>query len=325
VADERIHERNRKKYHQRNSRGNSRRNSQGNKKTRSFWLAVFLSIFGHLLVFIGVLYLRSTHNIPAIPQSTLNVEVIEIPGSGSEVGKKRSQPRNKEFNPKSTARRIRLKDLGIQIDGPGNFSKKFESEDEAIGSRERTGLGQDDGVQIVKDRNIGLYEFIYQQIDSNLVYPSEFVSAQIEGTVESKLYFDQNGKYQRSKSEFRTPYDYLRVLILRTLRRALAEAVSDQVNKLKKPFYLHCVFRFYIVQNNDQGLIQAQKMITGNSLTFYRSFYKSKLEWELGPFQGLGPFAVGFSPLWIFEKGKDLISKRIKVDPLEKYRNDPEW
>ena len=51
----------------------------------------------------------------------------------------------------------------------------------------------------------------------------------------------------------------------------------------------------------------------------------SKLEWELGPFSGLGIFAASFNPLWLLEKGKDLFSHKAKIEPLQRYRDDPEW
>ena len=93
----------------------------------------------------------------------------------------------------------------------------------------------------------------------------------------------------------------------------------------RQSLILKCSFRFLFSQNGDQDLVEEQKFVVGSHLFFYRSFYRSVLEWQLGPLKGLGPFSVGLDPSWLLEKGGGLFSHRAKIDPLEKYRDDPDW
>ncbi|MBI4926088.1 MAG: hypothetical protein HY843_09205 [Bdellovibrio sp.] len=87
---------------------------------------------------------------------------------------------------------------------------------------------------------------------------------------------------------------------------------------------INCSFRFDINYHGDADTIASQKWLSGNNLFFYKTFAKAVLSWKLGPLSGLGP-GVGLNPLWFIEQAKQLFSKKAKIDPLQKYRDDPEW
>jgi hypothetical protein len=64
----------------------------------------------------------------------------------------------------------------------------------------------------------------------------------------------------------------------------------------------------------------------GRKFSFYRVHLSSPLDWKFGPFTGYGIMpAVGVDPGWIAEKIDKLIHPKAEIDPLDRYRDDPDW
>jgi hypothetical protein len=114
----------------------------------------------------------------------------------------------------------------------------------------------------------------------------------------------------------------LKIHIIRVLRKLFSVEVLNFKVSNPKEIVVHCFFQFsfHSLRDETPDSVQKKNLLLGNKLFFYRSIYKSKLAWDLGPLHGSGP-AVGIDPFWF---GR-LFSKKAKIDPLEKYRNDPEW
>ena len=226
---------------------------------------------------------------------------------------------------------LSLGHLGVSIPGLKNSAPEAaEGPGESETGQDlldNTGMRGESALKAAQDKNIGLYQYLYRRIDAILTYPSEIHSIWKQGAVKARIHFNAKGEYVREKSQFQAMDDFLRVLILRTLRRALVDEIPSGINHTGKAFDIHCSFIFAITQNGDQDLAEAQRFILGNKLFFYRFVYKSKLQWQAGPLSGLGGFGVGFNPLWLVEKGLDLFSTKTKakISELDKYRDDPEW
>jgi len=175
------------------------------------------------------------------------------------------------------------------------------------------------------DRDVSLYRYLYSVIERNLTYPAEFHGTGIQGEVTVTLRFDSEGAWRKDVSAFRASNPYLRVHVIRLLRKALRERIPANLWKARAKLAVDCTFRFLISESGDVALLESKRVIFGKSLSFARRIQKSVLEWQAGPLHGLGPFAVSLNPLWFFEKARDVVAPRIKIDPLEKYRNDPDW
>ncbi len=299
------------------------------KAKPSPWHSLSLSIVAHLLVLLIAMFLI---RIPP-PQDkyipSIQVELIENKSheKSSSNGKKDHPLTNQSSTTAHTQqnghkKHVSIKDLGIHIHGLKK--EKNEGEGNPSDLLDGTGFQAGNSYKSATDKNVTLYHYIYQAIDNNLTYPSEFIDAKFQGTVVTQIYFDQTGAYLRSNSKFQSPHPYLKIHVIRTLRKGLVNAVPEAINKIRKPFFLNCSFRFYFTENGNQDLVKSQKFIVGNQLFFYRSVHKSALEWDLGPLHGVGPLA-NLNLLWFFEKGHDLLSKKVKFSPLEKYQDDPEW
>ena len=248
--------------------------------------------------------------------TSIQVEISTLEASKNFRGKKTRSTLSKNVK----LQRVPLKNLGISF--LGLAKKELQSFPSDNGSETLSG---GDAFQAVSDPNYALYQFIYQTIDSQLTYPQEFTDAGFQGTVYAKLYFDENGKYDRSQSEFQYIDSYLKVNVIRALRKIQDNPVPKVLNKLNKPFYLNSSFHFYQTENGNKTFTQYKKLILGHQLFFYRSNARSKLQWDLGPLHGFGPIGIGLDILWFLKKGEELLSKKVKIDPLQKYRDDPEW
>jgi len=165
-------------------------------------------------------------------------------------------------------------------------------------------------------------EAIYRKIESLLVYPDELKQKGVQGEVVALLQFGDAGEYleEPTLQSFRGP-PYLRVLIARTLRQAFNEAPARHKGRLE----VNCYFRFLINEGDDEQLRAGGNFALGRELAFFRVYHHSKLEWDFGPFHGLGPWAVGADLLWLPRKIVEATEDKAEIDPLEGYRMDPAW
>ncbi len=236
--------------------------------------------------------------------------------------------RPRERAPSRPIKKIELGDLGFQ----GQLGLHGQT-----GARERTtqasdprfGLGGGGGARMMAEsRDTSVFQELYRRIDANVTYPSELRQQGIEGVVTAQLAFSREGKFLKEQSTVENgASNYLRVVVARALRKAMADELPETMKKnLTAPFTLDCTFRFEFTEGDAAALKAANKLIAGNSLFFYRNFHHSRLQWEVGPLSGLLPVpALGINPAWFAEKVAGLFSNKSKVDPLQPYRDDPEW
>ncbi len=198
----------------------------------------------------------------------------------------------------------------------------------ALSASMGSGVGSDSGagVEIVQEsRNHQLYRFLYQQIDDNLVYPAELKDAGISGEVRATVRFSGAGELVQNQLQLESASKYLQVLVRWILKRAFSVPLpSEKRMVLNGPFEVNCLFRFEITEHDDEMIKKEMKFIVSNRLSFYRNYHHSKLQWKAGPLGGLGPL-VGMDVLWFPKKLGELLSKKAKIDSLEKYRDDPTW
>ena len=179
---------------------------------------------------------------------------------------------------------------------------------------------------LATDPLISLYNLLYRQLDQNVGYPEEFKTALIAGVVEGKLVFSSEGKYQPEASSFKSEDRYLRIHVLRAVQRAFREAIPRTFWTIDHALEIRCRFRFAITENNDEREAAAPKFFAGRMMTFYRHYFHSKLQYDVGPIHGMyGIPAVGIDPTWFVKKSKELLSGDAKIEPLQRYEADPEF
>lgn len=227
--------------------------------------------------------------------------------------------------------RLKLSDLGIGWKKMGTLSvpSDVEAGDGSEGERDVDGDilpgALSDSIRTV------VYNHLYERINNAIHYPNEFQDAGIEGFVNAQLYFTPLGEFQRERSQIRSGSRYLRVLILRSLRRVLADPVPPNYLRTFPNLMVKCVFHFEITRlenpmdaSHDSVKDSLSRLpLAGRSLYFYRAA-KVIGEWKIGPFSGYGIApSIGIDPQWFSDGVKKLVKG--KVDPLQKYRDDPEW
>jgi hypothetical protein len=289
-----------------------------------------ISLISHgLLVFLAFRLLSPIKSgIQILSSPSQVVEIVESPRSTPAQAIHAGTKKPRTARSGGPPIRPPLAQLGLPLYQQGPLSEDPSAEAPENERQELLpgkGYGGGGGTRAATNKNYSLYQYLYQRIEAQLTYPSEIREAGHSGTVVARLNFDVDGRYSREQSVYSSSNAYLRVHVIRLVRKALEEAVPGNLNRLRRPFLLNCSFRFAISQHADQKVNDSQKLIVGAHLYFFRSFYKSKLEWELGPLRGLGIFAGGLDPLWFLRKGEELLSDKSKFDPLQKYRDDPEW
>ena len=221
-------------------------------------------------------------------------------------------------NTPSSGRNIPLASLGVSY---GATIRGWIQQDTVPGTESGGGaLG-------ASDRNISLYQYLFHTIDQFTGYPAELKYAGITGRVLVKLYIDARGEFRRELSEVRATSPYLKVAVIRGIKSSLAQGLPASLRKnVDHPFSVQCEFTYEQVEHDDPEAAQQHQLISAKALAFYRYFPKSKLEWQLGPLSGFGIIpSIAFNPLWFVAKISDALSKKAKIDPLEHYRDDPEW
>ncbi|MBI2711733.1 MAG: hypothetical protein HYX41_02555 [Bdellovibrio sp.] len=224
---------------------------------------------------------------------------------------------------------VSLSNLGVPLSGVtkqnhlGSLSD-FNGPDLDLSSE--SGFQAGDALAVATEKSSSIFRYLYERIDQNLSYPNEFVESGFQGPVTARIFLDEEGAWESSTSVIKGAQPYLRVPVVRALRRALMEPVPENIwGKKKERRFIDCLFRFEITQNGDESLLEKRRFVSGRKLFFYRSVYVSKLQWSAGPLSGLGPFSVGFDPTWLVSQAAGLFSKKAKIDPLQKYRDDPAW
>lgn len=168
--------------------------------------------------------------------------------------------------------------------------------------------------QAVPMQNVG------DQVESALDYPVEFRNAGMEGTVTADVRFSADGTLEKPVARSRS--NYLRVHVLRVLRRTLASGLPLTYTR-GRPVGLR--FRFdFILSDADQLIRPEVREVNGNF--HFQRVGRGFGEWKLGPLRGVWFVpAVALDPEWIVDAAKKTFSRKAEIDPLETYRRDPDW
>jgi hypothetical protein len=173
-------------------------------------------------------------------------------------------------------------------------------------------------------------QVLYERIDEVLDYPDELKEAGAEGTVKAELRFDSEGNFLKKDSRLAAASRFLRVHVMRVLRRAFAERLPETY--VRGGLRVRCLFEFDLIQRDgvfsDDSHALTGIAVRGNYLGFRRTG-KRFGEWKLGPFAGdlrsIAGGALGIDPGWFVDQVTKLTSNKAAADPLQKYRDDPDW
>lgn len=191
-----------------------------------------------------------------------------------------------------------------------------------------TGLtGQGDS-GLLAGKAVPALNHLYQTIDRQLTYPDELIETDHRGKVAARLHFDPQGRYSHQPAQITSVDPYLRVLVSKALRASLKDySIQESIQSTPKlPVEIQAFFDFEVVAHGDEDLIQKRKVVNGKSFSFYRSTYRSLTKFRVGPVVGdVAAMGVGLDVFWFLDKGTDLLSKKAKIDPLEKYQMDLDW
>ena len=292
--------------------------------------------------------------LPAVPRSRLievglyhSAEPHRTQGRPSERRHIQNLPRKPEIN---------LKDLGVFLKGGLTQNSATEPlASEGGGGSPYAFRGQ------LTEKASPVLNYLYHRINHNIGYPSELYDAWLQGDITSVLRFDRQGRWIDDPSAVQAQSlgsRYLRIHVIRRLRTILAEPIPENIWKTTtQPFSVEARFVFAIIApegvegaqigplfgatadptkfnetDTDGGQSVEAKLNTqnqgayGNSFLFYHSHLASKLAWKLGPFAGYSVMpAVGVDPEWFVKTISDWIHHRTKINPLDKYRDDPDW
>ena len=269
---------------------------------RSLFQAIVIHAVACGLLFF-LFYERRESGIPRTKEVSVT---LAWPGQASSKAGPRTAPSAKEI-PK-------LSDLGISFFG----KRTVLPESEGGGG----GEGEDEGGGI---HDSALYRYVFREINQRLTYPDLFKQSLIDGRVEAKLVFSKDGEFLPDQSKFSAGSGFLRVSVIQNLRATFLSPIPKALRR-DRPFSVSCVFIFEVVEHADGETVRTKQVDDGGLLAFYRYYVHSKAQWDLGPFSGIAPIPfVGFSPLWVVDKVAELFSKKAKIDPFDKYRQDPEW
>jgi hypothetical protein len=206
-------------------------------------------------------------------------------------------------------------------------------------------------------RTFPALSYLFHRIDGSFAYPQDLKNARISGEVTAKLSFNEHGKWVDSAFEIKGN-SFLRVYLIHRLRECLSDGLPENIWKA----YPHAIsvdaqFIFDIVapervtgaqagpqfapsanpskfntvdtdggQSVEKQLISTKQGIYGSRFQFYRVYLSSPLEWKFGPLSGYGIApTVGIDPSWVVDKVGDFFHPKVKIDPLEHYRDDPDW
>ena len=286
-----------------------------NKKiaSKNFLFSLLFHVIFAALVFLCLIEPRL-----ALKKNEIEVEIIQtLPRSKFVV---ESFSKHSLTTKKLVRRNIPLSALGIKI----STSPTTTTQNDIQASVER--FESTEGITDFKqaDKDLNLHQHIYETIDRGLTYPTELAERRMEGSVRATIWFSENGELIPSKTQLDSNSNYLKIVVAQALRRAFREPIPKSKFKGTEPISVRCTFTFEITEHNDASIVASKKKLLGNRLSFYRNYQKSALQWDLGPLHGLGPIPQ-VDVLWLPEKIGELFSKKAKIDPLDKYRDDPEW
>jgi hypothetical protein len=295
----------------------------------SFVLPFFLSLLLHAFLFV---WIASKFTAPPQTEQVQYVDVTTAPlapvGDGKPARKSRGGGAKKEPPPST----LKLSDLGIgwtRSQEGTNLPLGIEPQS-GEGTTDEAGDGSGEGTILGVMKNTSRFEILYNRIDEGLYYPEEFVDAGIEGNVTVQLSLAPDGTYQKRFSKVDSSSNFLRVFVLRILKKTLNEPLPSTFAQAGRNTRLRLLFQFEATRKENamdasgKALDGSTKLgVRGDHLAFYRA---GRLvgQWKLGPVGGYGP-GIGLDAGWLWDKVSELGSKKADIDPLDTYRQDPDW
>lgn len=164
-----------------------------------------------------------------------------------------------------------------------------------------------------------LMKKIYEHVDNALFFPSFFHRNNIEGAINARLVIDFEGKCDWSKIKFYGEQPYMKLFVLSVLKSACRQNFKPFL-KQRLLTVVDLSFQFELTEPTNSQRIEKNKYIVGNTLMFYRNSYKSIMEWEFGPFQGIFPVpAIYLNIPWIQENWDKIMYSK---DPITEFKKE---
>lgn len=190
------------------------------------------------------------------------------------------------------------------------------------------GIGKVAGSPVLSDaQDSALHRYLHELIDAVLEYPNDLIAEGIEGTVEAALRFSSDGRLLMKGSPVTSDSRFLRLLVIRALRKAFASPLAASHRPRASAFPVKATFLFRITREDPKGRFTSRASHSVGYLSFLREQHiKLPLRLERPLFaedSGQASPVLSFDLLWLADKiiGND----GRKIDRLQKYRDDPDF
>jgi hypothetical protein len=250
--------------------------------------------------------------------------LIEVVGAGAGVGAGGGHLRSLRRQRARARPHLDLSKLGVSPFVPGSEFSREGADGDSTGEALGAGGGFTSGKEDL------LHREIYDRIDHFLTYPHEFKEKGFTGTVKAKLYIDSEGNYLRERSVFTGDNPYLRVHVIRVIRQALLEAIDKKLLAGRKSLTVDCTFRFAFRAAHNLLFSASRRYSLNDGLIFYREDLLEK-RYESAPSTAFGRTTQGsflradFFSMSFEDFGALFSKKKAKAEPLDVYRDDPDW
>lgn len=168
-------------------------------------------------------------------------------------------------------------------------------------------------------RDYLLYKKVYESVDGSLFFPSFFVRRNIQGVTNARLVLNVQGRCDWEKTKIYGNDTFMQIYILSVLKKACAQSFKSFI-KDRIVTNIDLSFQFAITEATTDAEADENRFIVGNALMFYRNSYKSVMQWEFGPFQGIFPVpAVYLNLPWIQENWDKIMNHK---DPISEFKKE---
>jgi hypothetical protein len=286
----------------------------------SFLISLSLHLFGAVFLFVFL----HAQQLPVLVRRSVLIEIAQAPRQSSKSASSQTSSKSK---PTHAPPSFQLKDLGVKYGWQLQVRPYGGPNAEPNPARE-SDRGQLNSSDVVKEgKESPLFRLIRDQVENHLAYPAELKEKGIQGTVTGAVVFSK-GQFVEDQTRLQSDSAYLRVAVMRALRKAFRESLPEKYWQLASDregrLEVQCRFIFETVEHDEEKKSHDLQAVSGHALAFYRTYVHSALQWQLGPLSGLGPL-VSLNVLWLPEKIGELFSKKAEIDPLDSYRDDPAW
>lgn len=301
---------------------------------KSFAKAISVSILFHIVIYMLILRLPALR-VPSGHNKTVDIQYdrfidkfpmkhVEKKTSRSGVAEKRKLSINQGSNQNKLIEifqarpQITAESLSKKLDKTVNdiFTDTYGDSPNVDNADTAWGVGAG---TFERAKDYLLMKKIYEYVDNALFFPSFFHRNNIEGVINARLVINFEGKCDWSKIKFYGEQPYMKLFVLSVLKSACRQNFKPFLkNRLLTNVDLS--FHFELTEHTNSQIIEKNKYIVGNSLMFYRNSYKSIMEWEFGPFQGIFPVpAIYLNIPWIQENWEKIMYSK---DPISEFKKE---